>query len=175
MLIRIQTALDRYRIRIHARLCCVWKRFPTGTPSAVPPLRLFQFPTPLTSVRFAPPPPIISLINPLTVPKISLGPQNQVSEGLQKRCSRGHRTPSSRGLLSGTFSPSPPPALPRRLLSILHVATSRICFKDKGTCCSVQNYGVVGYIVVKSFMTISLQEGQLGSIYRIWGESWWRN
>ena len=38
ILIRIQTGFDTYRIRIHARLRCVWKRFPTGTPLRGTPL-----------------------------------------------------------------------------------------------------------------------------------------
>ena len=40
ILIRIQTGFDTYRIRIHARLRCVWKRFSTGTPLRGTPLTI---------------------------------------------------------------------------------------------------------------------------------------
>ena len=39
-LIRIRTGLDTYRIRIHARLRCVWKRFVRGTPRPRYPLTI---------------------------------------------------------------------------------------------------------------------------------------
>ena len=63
-----------------------------------------QFPTPLTSARFAPPPIPFLLVSPLEMPRISLSwpPQKPFSEGLEKWFPTGH---PREVLLFGTFCP----------------------------------------------------------------------